>query len=82
MHSSTTTHHRFEEYVRLVAVDTVGQLVGEIPRHKRSIVRLLREDPSQEVRAGIVLVAVVWAAFRRDAMWTGRIRSVPNVWQR
>lgn len=39
-----------EEYVRLVAVDTVGQLVGEIPRHKRSIVRLLREDPSQEVR--------------------------------
>ena len=39
-----------EEYVRMVAVETVGQLTLEVPRHKRSLVRLLREDPSQEVR--------------------------------
>lgn len=39
-----------EEYVRMVAVETVGQLTLEVPRHKKSLVRLLREDPSQEVR--------------------------------
>lgn len=41
---------REEEYVRMVAVETVGQLTLEVPRHKKSLVRLLHEDPSQEVR--------------------------------
>eukprot|EP00435_Cladocopium_sp_Y103_P030399 s1210_g7.t1 len=40
----------FLDYVRMVAVETVGQLTLEVPRHKKSLVRLLREDPSQEVR--------------------------------
>lgn len=39
-----------EDYVRMVAVETVGQLTLEVPRHKRNLVRLLREDQSLEVR--------------------------------
>ena len=47
-YSQRLAKHPVKEYVRIVAVETVGKLIGEIPRHKKSLVRLLKEDPSME----------------------------------
>ena len=51
-----------EDYVRMVAVQTIGRMTLQVGRHKHALVRLLREDPCQEVRklADLVLKQRGW----------------------
>ena len=70
-----------------MAVQTIGRMTLQVGRHKHALVRLLREDPSQEVRkqADLVLKQRGWQkphwppglACRRNVMWRDEMMPYP-----